>query len=63
MAHHHAHLTPEELATEEGLQREEVLVLCVGWGVPVYRGRIDRTLFAAARDQHQPRTRHLHAVA
>ncbi len=41
------HLTPEELATEHGLEREEVIRFCVEHDVPVFQGRIDKTLFAA----------------
>jgi hypothetical protein len=41
------HLTPEEIAAEYGLDREEVIRFCVEHGVPVFQGRIDKTLFAA----------------
>jgi hypothetical protein len=42
MAHH---LTPAELADQLHMEREEVIGKCVQMGVPIYHGRIDRTLF------------------
>jgi hypothetical protein len=42
------HLTPTELARESGLDRREVIDKCVELGVPIFNGRIDKTLFAAA---------------
>lgn len=41
------HLTPAELAQEAGLERTEVLDKCVEHGVPIFQGRIDKTLFLA----------------
>ena len=41
------HLTPEELSKELGIERQEVIRLCVEEGVPIYQGKIDKTLFAA----------------
>jgi hypothetical protein len=41
------HLTPEELSKELGIDREQVIRLCVQEGVPIYQGKIDKTLFAA----------------
>ena len=41
------HLTPEELSKELGLDREDVIRLCVQEGVPIYQGKIDKTLFQA----------------
>ncbi len=41
------HLTPEELAKEVGLEREEIIRICVEEGVPIYHGKIDKTLFQA----------------
>ena len=47
------HLTPTELAHESGMQRAEVLSKCVEMGVPVFQGRIDKSLFLASlQDQH-----------
>ncbi|HEU4706530.1 MAG TPA: hypothetical protein VFS64_05040 [Solirubrobacterales bacterium] len=42
MAHH---LTPAELADQLRMERQEVIGKCVEMGVPIYHGRIDRTLF------------------
>ena len=41
------HLTPDELAKEMGIDREEVIRICVEEGVPIYHGKIDKTLFQA----------------
>jgi hypothetical protein len=41
------HLTPEELSKEMNIDREAVIRLCVQEGVPIYHGKIDKTLFAA----------------
>jgi hypothetical protein len=42
MAHH---LTPAQLAEQLQMERQEVIGKCVELGVPIYHGRIDRTLF------------------
>jgi branched-subunit amino acid aminotransferase/4-amino-4-deoxychorismate lyase len=44
------HLTPEELSKEMGIERQEVIRLCVEEGVPIYQGKIDKTLFQAQRE-------------
>ena len=41
------HLTPEELSKEMNLDREQIIRLCLQEGVPIYQGKIDKTLFAA----------------
>ncbi len=41
------HLTPEELSEELGLERQEVIRVCVEEGVPIYQGKIDKHLFQA----------------
>jgi hypothetical protein len=41
------HLTPEELSKEMGIDRQEVIKLCLEEGVPIYQGKIDKTLFQA----------------
>ena len=41
------HLTPEELSKELGIAREEVIRVYVQEHVPIYQGKIDKTLFAA----------------
>jgi hypothetical protein len=45
MAHH---LTPSELADQLQMKRQEVIGRCVEMGVPIYHGRIDRTLFESS---------------
>ena len=55
------HLTPTELAREAGLERREVIEKCMEMGVPIFQGRIDKTLFLAnmseqdASPNHSPR--------
>ena len=41
------HLTPEELSKEVGIEREEVIRICFEEHVPIYQGKIDKTLFQA----------------
>ena len=58
------HLTPTELARESGLERRDVITKCLELGVPIFNGRIDKTLFlcslrvetvaSAAPQQPQP---------
>jgi hypothetical protein len=45
------HLTPTELAREAGLGRREVLLKCLENGVPIFKGRIDKSLFMASLRQ------------
>lgn len=52
------HLTPTELAKESGLHRRQVITKCLELGVPIFDGRIDKTLFlsslaAAERQEEQ----------
>jgi hypothetical protein len=42
------HLTPTELARETGLERRDVISKCMELGVPIFQGRIDKTLFVAS---------------
>lgn len=49
------HLTPTELAREAGMHRQEVIVTCMKLGVPIFQGRIDKTLFAASMNEAQRR--------
>jgi hypothetical protein len=42
------HLTPTELAREAGLDRRDVIVKCCEMGVPIFNGRIDKTLFLSS---------------
>ena len=63
MAHH---LTPAELADQLHMERQEVIGKCVQMGVPIFHGRIDRSLFEtslrnldpARREQAAPRMQH-----
>jgi hypothetical protein len=41
------HLTPTELARETGMERRDVIEKCMELGVPIFQGRIDKTLFLA----------------
>jgi hypothetical protein len=47
------HLTPTELAREAGMERREVIEKCMQLGVPIFQGRIDKTLFLASMKQIQ----------
>jgi hypothetical protein len=50
------HLTPSELANEVGMDRRDVISKCVEWGVPIFNGKIDKTLFMGnVRELAQPR--------
>ena len=42
------HLTPTELARESGLDRRDVIDKCLKLGVPIFNGRIDKTLFLSS---------------
>ena len=42
------HLTPTELAREAGLDRRDVIDKCMQMGVPIFEGRIDKTLFLSS---------------
>jgi hypothetical protein len=41
------HLTPDELSKETGIERDEVIRICLEESVPIYHGKIDKTLFSA----------------
>jgi hypothetical protein len=41
------HLTPEELSKELGMDRDEVIRVCIEEAIPIYQGKIDKTLFRA----------------
>ena len=36
------HLTPEELSKEVGIDRDEVIRICLEEHVPIYQGKIDK---------------------
>lgn len=42
------HLTPSELAEELHMKRQEVIGRCMQMGVPIFHGRIDKTLFQSS---------------
>jgi hypothetical protein len=42
------HLTPSELAEELQMKRQEVIGKCVQMGVPIFHGRIDKSLFQSS---------------
>ena len=48
------HLTPTELAREAGLERRDVITKCVEMGVPIFNGRIDKTLFLSSVREAPP---------
>jgi hypothetical protein len=39
------HLTPDELSKELGIDRQEVIRVCLEEGIPIYQGKIDKYLF------------------
>lgn len=45
------HLTPSELADELHMKRQEVIGKCVEMGVPIFHGRIDKSLFQTSLRQ------------
>jgi hypothetical protein len=49
------HLTPTELGREAGMHRREVIRKCMELGVPIFQGRIDKTLFISTLQQAQKR--------
>lgn len=55
------HLTPTELSREAGMDRREVISKCVQMGVPIFHGRIDKTLFLASLKQERQGGRYLQA--
>jgi hypothetical protein len=47
------HLTPTELAREAGMERRDVIEKCMEMGVPIFQGRIDKTLFLASAEEQR----------
>jgi hypothetical protein len=47
------HLTPTELGREAGMHRREVITKCMELGVPIFQGRIDKTLFLCSLKESQ----------
>ena len=52
------HLTPDELSKEVGIDRDEVIRICLEEHVPIYQGKIDKTLFTLV--QNSSEVAHLH---
>jgi hypothetical protein len=53
------HFTPEELAQELGTETRDIIQLCVREGIPIYQGKIDRSLLTAvmrAKEIQLPKT-------
>lgn len=48
------HLTPSELARESGMDRRDVIAKCVEHGVPIFNGKIDKTLFKSTLQESPP---------
>ena len=42
------HLTPSELADEVNMKRREVISKCMEMGVPIFQGKIDKSLFVTS---------------
>ena len=57
------HLTPTELAREAGLERKEVIAKCMEMGVPIFNGRIDKTLFLSSLRQFAQQAKQPQAAA
>jgi hypothetical protein len=48
------HLTPSELADQLRMNQQEVIGRCVEMGIPIFHGRIDRTLFETSLRRLNP---------
>lgn len=57
------HLTPTELAEEVNMKRREVISKCMEMGVPIFNGRIDKTLFETSMRQLTDQSKRTHATA
>lgn len=56
------HLTPSELADEVNMKRREVISKCMEMGVPIFNGRIDKTLFVSSMRQFTEQTKRAQAA-
>ena len=56
------HLTPTELADEVNMKRREVISKCMEMGVPIFNGRIDKTLFVSSLRQFAEQTKRTRAA-
>jgi hypothetical protein len=45
------HLTPSELADEVNMKRREVISKCMEMGVPIFQGKIDKSLFVTSLER------------
>jgi len=57
------HLTPTELADEVDMKRREVISKCMEMGVPIFNGRIDKTLFVSSLRKFTDNSQRTHATA
>ena len=57
------HLTPTELADEVNMKRREVISKCMEMGVPIFNGRIDKSLFVTSLAQLSDEAKREHAAA
>lgn len=57
------HLTPTELADEMNMKRREVISRCMEMGVPIFNGRIDKTLFLSNLRQNASSSKQPQAAA
>jgi hypothetical protein len=57
------HLTPTELADEMQMKRRDVIAKCMEMHVPIFQGRIDKTLFVSSMRRIQTQTAKQQATA
>jgi hypothetical protein len=57
------HLTPSELADELHMKRQDVIGKCLELGVPIFHGRIDKSLFQSSLRHSPPPPRERRAAA
>jgi hypothetical protein len=47
------HLTPAELAKDVGTDETEIRRVCIEEGIPIFHGKVDKTLFKAHVEAHE----------
>lgn len=57
------HLTPSELADEVNMKRRDVISKCMEMGVPIFQGKIDKSLFVTSMEQLSQNTKQTQAAA
>ena len=57
------HLTPSELADEVNMKRREVISKCMEMGVPIFQGKIDKSLFVTSLQQVEQEPKQTQAAA